>query len=83
MTIFHAQYPHRRNHDGSFDSICPTCFATIGHTKSERELADAEQNHSCEQAFLEGRGAQNARLCKVIPFRAHQSVGSSPQPVSR
>ena len=53
MTIFHVQYPHRRNHDGSFDSICPTCFATIGHTKSERELADAEQNHSCERTFLD------------------------------
>lgn len=72
--MIHEQYPHRRNYDGSFDSICRICFSTIGHSKSERELADAEQNHSCEQAFLEGRGAQSARLCRVIQFKAPQSA---------
>jgi hypothetical protein len=30
-----AFYPHRRNKDGSYDSICPTCFVTVAFGKSE------------------------------------------------
>ena len=28
-------FPHRRNKDGSLDSICLKCFATIGSQRTE------------------------------------------------
>jgi hypothetical protein len=49
-------YPHRRNRDGSFDSICPTCFMTVATAKTETELADADAKHICESALLAERG---------------------------
>jgi hypothetical protein len=49
-------FPHRRNEDGSFDSICPTCFATIARSKAEGGLAENEAAYVCDSAFLEGRG---------------------------
>jgi hypothetical protein len=60
MTITrNAAFPHRRNYDGSFDSICRTCFATVGHAKNEARLTKHEKNHSCAQAILAGRGVPN------------------------
>ena len=52
----HAIYPHRRNHDGSFDSICRTCFATIAQTRDEASLAQYEKKHHCEHRVLLGPG---------------------------
>ena len=49
-------YPHRQNDDGSYDSICPTCFATIARSKLEAELAGHENAHLCDSYFLAGRG---------------------------
>ncbi len=49
-------YPHRRNRDGSFDSICLTCFMTVATAKTESELADADAKHICESALLAERG---------------------------
>jgi hypothetical protein len=31
-------YPHRRNNDGSFDSICLNCFVTLANARTEPEL---------------------------------------------
>jgi len=42
-----AFYPHRRNRDGSFDSICLHCFATIATANTERELVAYESKHIC------------------------------------
>lgn len=49
-------YTHRRNYDGSFDSICRICFATVGHVRNETTLVEYEKIHSCEQSILAGRG---------------------------
>jgi hypothetical protein len=49
-------YPHRSNGDGSFDSICFTCFATVVYAKTEAELAEYDKNHVCDSAFLAERG---------------------------
>jgi len=38
-------YPHRRNRDGSFDSICLTCFATVAHKDTEAELLPLDSLH--------------------------------------
>jgi hypothetical protein len=42
------QYPHRRNRDGSVDSICPICIATIARSHREADLKRAEIAHVCE-----------------------------------
>ena len=48
-------YPHSRNKDGSYDSICLTCFATIAFGKSEAELMGLDSNHVCEFSRLSQR----------------------------
>jgi len=45
-------FTHRKNHDGSFDSICRTCFATAVRARPESELAAHEKAHNCESASL-------------------------------
>ena len=40
-------YPHRRNKDGSYDSICLNCFTTVARAETEGELAEHEKNHNC------------------------------------
>jgi hypothetical protein len=52
-------HPHRRNEDGSYDSICPNCFATVAQSRAEGDLAEGEIAHVCDSAFLEGRGHFN------------------------
>jgi hypothetical protein len=42
------QYPHRRNSDGSVDSICPRCIATIASSTCEADLKRFEACHVCE-----------------------------------
>lgn len=41
-------FPHRRNPDGTFDSICTHCFTTIATTTAEAELEGAERAHTCQ-----------------------------------
>ena len=47
-------YPHRQNRDGSIDSICPRCFATIASAKNVTELHTCEKQHTCDEAFMPG-----------------------------
>jgi hypothetical protein len=49
-------YSHRLNRDGSFDSICTTCFATVARAKIEAELTELDATHVCNTSFLAGRG---------------------------
>jgi hypothetical protein len=51
-----AKFPHRRDRDGLYDSICPTCFATVARSKPEAEMAELEQAHVCNSSFLAERG---------------------------
>ena len=48
-------FPHRRNRDGSFDSICLDCLLTIASHKTEDELVVAEKTHVCKTSFLPKR----------------------------
>jgi hypothetical protein len=41
-------YPHRINRDGTFDSICLTCFLTVAHAQTEAELLAYDREHVCE-----------------------------------
>jgi hypothetical protein len=49
-------FPHRRNRDGSFDSICLICFATVAHTRTEAELIELDAAHVCNTYSLATRG---------------------------
>jgi hypothetical protein len=47
-----ASFPHRTNPDGTIDSICLRCFATIGNAHSETRLEQMEADHLCDRAQL-------------------------------
>jgi hypothetical protein len=52
-------YPHRRNGDGTFDSICPKCFITVAHSDVEAELLAYDRVHVCEEYWTVSRQALN------------------------
>jgi hypothetical protein len=41
------QFTHRVRADGSFDSICHKCFATVANEKQEESLFAKEDSHKC------------------------------------
>jgi hypothetical protein len=43
---------HRRNDDGTTDSICPICYRTIARESDPANLIAMEQTHVCEDRFL-------------------------------
>jgi hypothetical protein len=45
-------YLHWRRFDGSFDSICHYCLATVAHAVDEADLAKYEKDHLCEPLIL-------------------------------
>jgi hypothetical protein len=47
-----ANFPHRHNRDGSYDSICTTCHATVATAIKEIELSKYEHTHACNPARL-------------------------------
>lgn len=49
-------YPHRQNADGSYDSICTTCFATIARSTGEAGLTEGEATHVWGASLLSDRG---------------------------
>ena len=55
VAMVQAHTAHRRNHDGSFDSICKICFATVARSIDEAALAGPERNHACDLSVLVGR----------------------------
>ena len=48
-------FPHRRNRDGSFDSICLKCLLTIANAKTEADLAKHDRYHVCNPSILSQR----------------------------
>jgi hypothetical protein len=50
-----AAYAHRQNRDGSVDSICKTCFATVAQAKDELALTQHEGTHCCPAWILARR----------------------------
>jgi len=41
------EFAHRLNADDTFDSICMSCFLTIGTAEDEPALAGQEKIHQC------------------------------------
>ncbi len=50
-----ATYVHRKNRDGSIDSICKTCFATVAKVHDEVTLTQHERTHCCPSWILTAR----------------------------
>jgi hypothetical protein len=46
------QFPHRHNNDGTYDSICDTCFVTVARVKTEADLIQFESRHVCDPVNL-------------------------------
>jgi hypothetical protein len=47
------KFSHRFNADGTVDSICRECFATVATVGSETELLAKEHLHSCNPQIVE------------------------------
>jgi hypothetical protein len=43
---------HRNSGDGSVDSICIACYATVASRRNKTELAPNENNHVCDPISL-------------------------------
>lgn len=52
----HWTFTHRLNPNGSFESICPVCFETVGRRENEEDLLRAEHAHVCDPDSLGKRG---------------------------
>ncbi len=55
-------FTHRRNQDGTHDSICSDCFATIATVQHERELSFKEAAHICRPIRLYQFGQRSGPL---------------------
>jgi hypothetical protein len=45
-------FAHRRNRNGSYDSICTKCYATVASAESEEALSSLESAHVCDPFTL-------------------------------
>ena len=52
LTLLRSRFPHRDSADGTFDSICNVCLATVATVQNEWELAGHESTHVCEPLNL-------------------------------
>jgi len=55
MHVANDRFPHRCNSDGTFDSTCTICFATVGNTSTEDELRLLEASHVCDPELMTAR----------------------------
>ena len=46
------KFTHRQNEDGTFDSICLSCFLTVANAGSELQLEIFERRHVCDEMML-------------------------------
>jgi hypothetical protein len=52
LTLLKPSFPHRHNANGSHDSICTLCLATVATVPNEWELSGHESSHVCEAVNL-------------------------------
>jgi len=79
------EFPHRMNKDGTIDSICPRCFATVGCSTWEADLDRLEAAHICEPARLNSSNqhrrmpviSERLSIPEDVPARAINPVRSS------
>jgi hypothetical protein len=64
-----SEYKHRKNEDGTWDSICPMCHATVAIATQEAFLSALEREHGCrpsldEMAASFGYGQRFSAPCR-------------------
>jgi len=73
LTQLRPSFPHRQNSDGSHDSICTLCLATVATVQNEWELAGHESTQVCEPLTFIGAdkfGRHNQSVLCSYPRRA-------------
>jgi len=65
-------FPHRRNPDGSFDSICPKCFRTVATRRNEADLAQDERDHVCEDDAIDFPPPDPVKESSLLMFKRKQ-----------
>jgi hypothetical protein len=60
MTIV-LPFTHRKNPDGSVDSICTRCFRTIASDHSEGKLIAHEERHLCDPNWVYSQTPSDSR----------------------
>jgi hypothetical protein len=60
-----TKFAHRRNSDGSFDSICLKCFVNVDHGNEEEDLDLAEYIHVCDLEILSPRQSVSQRTLQT------------------
>jgi hypothetical protein len=45
-------FSHRPQRNGSYDSICTRCFATVARSHNEADLEAEEKRHVCDESVL-------------------------------
>jgi hypothetical protein len=60
-------FRHRHKQDGSYDSICTTCFRTIATELTEPSLDQAERAHQCDPygLYLRNRASFSPTIIRV------------------
>ena len=51
--VRHPVFAHRQNKEGTVDSICMKCFATVALSLREAEVEQREHGHRCDPEALE------------------------------
>ena len=46
-------FPHRKNADGTYDSICPRCLLTVATEHDQDDLLAQEAGHVCKEEDLQ------------------------------
>ena len=72
-------FSHRRNQDGTIDSIGARCYLTVGTARNESELPKIEHSHACNTDWL-FRWRAGCGICRVFKqnkrARYVHSIGS-------
>ena len=50
--VSNEPFSHRRNNDGTIDSICTRCYLTAGTARDESQLPEIEHSHTCDPVWL-------------------------------
>jgi len=65
-TLERKTFRHRFNQDGTFDSICLSCFQTIATTTYEDVLDALQEEHACADIDLYRVEAWHEKTAKVL-----------------
>jgi hypothetical protein len=75
--ILHPDFVHRLNDNGTVDSICLRCFATVASLPKEPNLEEKENAHACCQL-----ARQTGAIKSGVEIR-HQDASPVRSPVLR